>query len=469
MEHASDAAASAVRAGALESITSLLESPQSRAILRPLLPSLGNLIHDKAERVRVAAVRMLLAIKRIPGIRFYHVVPVDQLTARLSEEGRIHRSLCNAVSKELTSLLLNSYFPQGPDISGADQMKRTLTFLLTEPSASTVFYANLSCHLPVDSVVKLIAMLLNCLDSAVKSDQARQIRVTKMSKKRRRQAPQVQENEEFQTLSASNTPLMARIAETIYILWESIESDLTLADHKDSNELLLQRISQVDLTNVLIHFEQKTSDIAEQHEQSTTRYDCVNTCGAILRCLGKLPLGAVEGILPHITSRLSSISTSEGVPAGRSQRQVSAYFAVLCSWGKTEEVVNALSISIVSGNDIADGLASPLLFDENKSGNRQTKAAQNKRGPALLVRNGSQQTLTVPSVSPAVAWGIIQDLLQGDDACNLEIRNAILASGEASKAFEDALERGTVVAEQLLLADSVRRFCMSYCSLSLCF
>ena len=171
MEHSSDASSSAVRAAALEATTILLETPQSHAVLRALLPSLGNLIHDKAERVRLAAVKMLICIKRIAGIRFYHVVPVNHLTARLSDESRIHRTPKTAVAKELTALLLNSYFPQGPNVSANTQLQRTMTFLLTEPSAASVFYANLANHLEVESVVKFIGMLLACLESAVKEDQ----------------------------------------------------------------------------------------------------------------------------------------------------------------------------------------------------------------------------------------------------------------------------------------------------------
>ena len=449
MEHASDASTAAVRAGALEAITSLLDTSQSRAILRPLLPSLGNLIHDKSEKVRVAAVRMLLAVKQIPGIRFYHVVPVDHLTARFTEEGRLHRSPCNAVAKELTALMLNSYFPQGHNVSGADQLKRTLTFLLTEPSASAVFYANLSAHLTVDSVVKFVVMLLTCLNSAVKVDQARQIKESKAKKKRRRQgSEESREENEDQTLSASNTPLMASLAETICILWESIEPDLTTTNHQGCNERLVNSLSRVDLTNILIHFEDKaTESTSENDEQIRTRDDCIRTCGAILRCVGKLPPEAVDGVLPHVISSLKSLSTS-----GLSQRQVSAHIAVLCLWGKTDEVAKALSTSIAADSDIVDSLTSPLLFED---GPAHLRSSSDRKSRNRCSGRGLEAKCDIPSIPPRFAWGLIQDFLQGSDASNEATRKAILSSADACETIEAALERGTVVAEQLLLADSV--------------
>jgi condensin-2 complex subunit G2 len=264
MEHASDSSSSAVRATALEAATALLEAPQSHAVLRALLPSLGNLIHDKAERVRLAAVKMLRRIKQIPGIRFYHVVPVDHLTARLSEEKRLHQgNPRNAVAKELTALMLNSYFPQGTNVSGADQLQRTLTFLLTDSSAALVFYANLVDHLEVESITKFIVMMLACLKSAVNVDQAQQVTEQSQanSKKRRRRGAssendQTTENSNKNLMSASNTSLMAGLSENICVLWESIEPMLSADDeNQPSKDLLTKIFAEAHLANILSHFD----------------------------------------------------------------------------------------------------------------------------------------------------------------------------------------------------------------------
>jgi hypothetical protein len=52
-------------------------------------------------------VRLLLCIKNTPSIKYYHhVVPVDHLTPRLEEEGRINPY--NAVASGLMALMLNA-------------------------------------------------------------------------------------------------------------------------------------------------------------------------------------------------------------------------------------------------------------------------------------------------------------------------------------------------------------------------
>jgi condensin-2 complex subunit G2 len=69
-KHASDKSSLAVRAGGIHAISLLLEAEESHAVLRALLPSIGNLIHDKVERVRLATMKLLLQVKKIRGIKY---------------------------------------------------------------------------------------------------------------------------------------------------------------------------------------------------------------------------------------------------------------------------------------------------------------------------------------------------------------------------------------------------------------
>jgi hypothetical protein len=66
-----------------------------------------TVIYDKIESVRADTVRLLLCIKNTPSIKYYHhVVPVDHLTPRIEEEGRINPY--NAVASGLMALMLNA-------------------------------------------------------------------------------------------------------------------------------------------------------------------------------------------------------------------------------------------------------------------------------------------------------------------------------------------------------------------------
>jgi len=85
-QQACDASSPLVRAGAIGALTVVLENSGSHGVLKALLPLLGNLIHDDSERVRVAMVKMLTKVKTMRGLKFFHIVKVPHLHARLAAE-----------------------------------------------------------------------------------------------------------------------------------------------------------------------------------------------------------------------------------------------------------------------------------------------------------------------------------------------------------------------------------------------
>ena len=143
-------------------------------------------------------------------------------------------------------------------------MERTLLFLTKNPRAASVFYANLSCVLDVNNICKLIVMLVKVLKLGVKNDLLRlekeeaeksthedfQLRPMLVSGKKRRRGDdksgsyndslwnessthRAVENDmdgkgsanDIMEVSASNTFLMARVAETICCLWDSVSNE----------------------------------------------------------------------------------------------------------------------------------------------------------------------------------------------------------------------------------------------------
>ena len=445
-EHASDASSSNVRASALNAISLLLENKKTHAVLRPLLPAMGNLIHDKVEKVRVAAIQMLLRIKKTKGIKYYHVVPVDHLTSRLADEGK--RNPNNSVASGLTALMLNSYFPSGPKVSGSDQIKRTLTFLSNDPAAASVFYCNLHSHLSVGAVAKLAAMLLQCLHTAVLTDQKRAEKLTSNGQKRRRTSQQEDEAgagdsvEDISTISAENTPLMANLAETICVLWQSIETELS--NDEESSQFLVDAFSGSILTTALNHFERKAAEVSEDEKfSSTVRDDCYRTCAAILRSAGRLPAKAVEGLVSHISSMLSKLNI-DGEAADMKQN-VSAHIALLCLWDMTDEVAPSLANSI----EAAFEGDHELLFGSPEPMSRKRKPGASKK----------KNILAVPPLPPRLALGVLEDILRGLDPSSVAARESILESQIARNAIEKSLERGIRYAERLLAKDV--NFCQS--------
>lgn len=102
--------------------------------------------------------------------------------------------------------------------NGSEQVHRTLKFLKERPLAASVFYANLSKHLAVNLVSKLVAMLLTWLEGAVEQDSSQ-----KSKKRRYGKSDDVDESTAF---SAQNTSLMASLTETICCLWESVRATM---------------------------------------------------------------------------------------------------------------------------------------------------------------------------------------------------------------------------------------------------
>ena len=433
MEHSSDISSAAVRAQALLTIAALLDVPQSHAVLRPLLPSLGNLVHDKAEKVRLAAVRLLRRIKTTPGIHYYHVVPVEHLSARFSEEQKLHRNPKNAINKELTALMLNSYFPQGPNITANDQLQRTVAFIMTDPSAAVSFYANLAEYLEVDSVAKFIIMLLTCLKSAVHTEQTQVIPV-KDTKKKRRRGPAVVDPKEQNTgtMSATNTSLMVGLSEAMCTLLESIQGCLLETKNQACRLLLRDRFSEVNLPSILAHFEQKalpgyTSSAAD----SNSRDENFRVCRSILRCASCVYQGCIPGILDFVCNSLESISNDGTITSVH----VSAHLSLLASWGMVDDVARVLAESLDS---ILDDSMEISLLSPCFESNTKTRKSRSERGKAKRQSSNSKFTL---SMAPKFACSIINDMLCAYTDSSLKLREKVFGSAKAVESIEGALRK----------------------------
>ena len=225
-KQASDMTSAPVRTTAIETITSLLSEDKTHAVLRPLLPSLGNVIHDKNEKVRLAVVRMLLFVKSLKGMKYYHVVPAKHLLARLADEGRGKNNPIGPVAQALTELLSNSFFPTGNKKTMADVIGRTFRLLQDEPAAALVFYKNASTQLSVHSIAKLISALMKCLCFLVieeKKGMSEDVSRLELSAFVEEKWMECGEG------GAVGGPRMVIIAESISVLWESVSEVIKLS------------------------------------------------------------------------------------------------------------------------------------------------------------------------------------------------------------------------------------------------
>lgn len=435
-----------MRAAALDAATTLLGTNKSHGVLRSLLPSLGNLVHDKTEKVRLAATRMLLQVKECPGIRFYHVVPVDHLMARLVAEEILHTSPRNAIAKELTALLLSSYFPQGQNMSANKLLQRTVSFLLTNPDAASVFYSNLVDHIEVESLVKFIIMLFTCLKTCVESDQASQLKKAAKMKKRRRGSTEDEDDSETSGLSAANTSLMASLANTINTLWGSLSQSLDKPKNKPYKRTLEDRFTDTDsLVDIMGHFERKgMEDTSQGSGEGSSRNDCFRTCSSMLDCAARVDENLTKKLVSFVMSSLHSMSKENSqsiIPL------VTSYLSFLCTLKFEGDVAETIAHSIE-----VRGVEDVTLFSPDFEATMGLRRSRRSSFSSPTHKEG-----VVPHLSSFIAWGVLEHALQGASSQGRAIRQAILSSKSATRAIEKALEKGIKLSERLLADDSVAR------------
>ncbi len=127
-----DASSSKVRMAVVKGMKLLLTTcPRSHYVLQKALPRISDCLHDINEQVRVAFLDLLLQVKKVRTIRYFDVVPVDHLLARLEIE---RPNLC----KKIVKLLFNSFFPL--DENNQVQLERCISLVETNRNASRKLY-----------------------------------------------------------------------------------------------------------------------------------------------------------------------------------------------------------------------------------------------------------------------------------------------------------------------------------------
>eukprot|EP01135_Chromosphaera_perkinsii_P006883 Nk52_evm38s621 gene=Nk52_evmTU38s621 len=158
-----DASANVVRVAVLQGLEFLLDNHLCVPLLKTYLAQVKNLIHDSSEKVRNAFISLLLTVKNIKSIKYYHVVPIKHLLSRLELE------TSSALQKKIASLLLNSYYPVNK--TGEDKVTRCIALAATNAGACRQFYKVLPAILSDDrDLPKFFLLLCECLSVSIEND-----------------------------------------------------------------------------------------------------------------------------------------------------------------------------------------------------------------------------------------------------------------------------------------------------------
>lgn len=404
-----------------------MEEEKTHAVLRSLLPSLGNLIHDKIEKVRLAVVEMLLVVKKIRGMKYYHVVDPNNLLCRLADEGRGRNNPTGPVAVGLSELLSNSFFPVGKNKTMSDIINRTLRLLTDNPDAAVTFYRNAGTQLGVNSISKLIAALMRCLCMLIVQDK-------KMNCEDISNLSIVMADDEIDSAKVPpNTALMATIAESISILWGSIESDLKHEQNESAADILMDVFSGNVLTEVYSHFESKTVDCLEDAKMA----ECSRACVAILNCAGKMKESEIEGLRAHVIGELAK--ATDMPPEKRMRVNFSPNMALLCEWGMTDDVGICLASSISQYFMLGNHDNKNSEYTEKSKASKKRKQGKNKAVKDVL-----------PHLDIETSLGILGNILKGSYPASLSARDSIIKSESAFTAISTALQSAKTAAEKII-------------------
>ena len=158
-ELASDASSAKVRLAAVLGVKALLATPASHVYLRKVLPRLADRIHDTNEAVRGAMLELLLTVRTVRSIKFWDVVALDSLLARLEVDKPF-------ICRRIVRLLFKSYLPLG---AGEEVvLERCIHLVRASRPASRRFYQHAG-ELPLEEAAKLIVSILSSVRQWVKS------------------------------------------------------------------------------------------------------------------------------------------------------------------------------------------------------------------------------------------------------------------------------------------------------------
>ncbi|CAN8071250.1 unnamed protein product [Agarophyton chilense] len=161
-----DASAAQVRLAVFEGLDFMINNHLALELLSKALSKLKNLIHDRVERVRLSFLDLLISIKgkRLKGMRYFDIVPVEDLLLRLPRES------APAATKIMT-LIVTSYFPLEKQRRTMEEVAQSrtracLSMLGTSREAASYFYKHVNLHVPPGPLCEFV---MSIAESAIEA------------------------------------------------------------------------------------------------------------------------------------------------------------------------------------------------------------------------------------------------------------------------------------------------------------
>lgn len=364
-----DSSSADVRESVVKGLITLVDNHLCHLMLKPILPQLQNHIHDTSEKVRVAMVNLLLKVKGIRAIKFWEVVPVEHLLARLEVDTA-------PVVRRLMTLLFPSFLPL--DKSEQEQIPRCVALIQTNPGAARVFFRNAQHFMDLQQTADYMITLCRKILECIRDERIRQ-------ESHDNSLSDTQNSEEEEDLTVHNTAVMKGFIEILVILWYNISTKLQETRHKKIEQDLQQKFC-LAVPEMLKTFEDPEISLA------------------VILLAGHLPSSSVPVLSRSCLSKLKKMTT---------ETEESHYGSLLeakCKWNKMADLLELLQ------EWISAGFRGGKKESTAKKGKDKRKSVtfaeeENQYGPVLAIRYLTY-LITHPVCRAAVLCHHLRELIQ---------------------------------------------------------
>lgn len=316
-----DMSSSAVRVAVFQGLKVLLDNRLSHPLLKTLFVHLQDFVHDSSEKVRIAFLDVLIFVKGLKAIKFWDIVPLEQLLCQLEVEQSA------SVIRRLVKLLVNSFHPtgKGPDV----QISRCSALWKSNPVAARKFYQYVHLHSTVSATGKFMLCLCQCLVKFIKNqgDESSQSLGADSNPENATSAEDKENAENLEDDSDSDLcdiAMIAGMAETIAICWGGIKDKLD----KNANE--------ATKTKLVEKFTKALPKLFGSFTHARVQ-------GACLAIAGFLPSSALPTFCAKCLSLLPSL------PAATLSTEYGPLLNCLCAWDRVSEVLEVIDEQISAG------------------------------------------------------------------------------------------------------------------------
>ncbi|XP_046568004.1 condensin-2 complex subunit G2-like [Haliotis rubra] len=338
-DHLNDANSAEVRLSVVRGLTDLLDNHLCHPLLKQVLPTMRDHVHDMSESVRKAMMDLLLKVKKIRAIKFWTIVPVEHLLARLKEDSA-------AVCKKIVKLLINSYMPL--EQTTEEKISRLTHLIKEDAGAARKFFQYAPTELKFEESVKYLTLLSRVMLVLIKRNHAENsnenhnestassandsnANITNSTNVTRDDSSNQNteagsDDDEEQELSLKNSEIMMGLIEAMYLMWDAISKQLHTPQHTDVRHELQKRYSVI-IPQMLRIFQEPRA------------------YAAIMLLSGFLPSTRVPVLSDSCMSKLRNMTADTHMGVAHLQN----FIGTLCKWRFSNALLEMIATSVEAG------------------------------------------------------------------------------------------------------------------------